>query len=261
MGTNSSRVLLTADAMYCSMLDDVSRAGRRRQSGNPSSPMQKQTLEAEPGMTYILARPRSNLVSCRDVDVRWAAANLLHFFADTEDASTLVRYNRHAERFAPGGQWKGAYGAIAMPQIRRCINILGEDPESRRAIVSMGEIGENDINRPACWSFLHFLYSENELDLLVYQRSLNLPGVMPYDCVLLSSILVYVATMLSLPIGSLRWTVGSLHATTPLPSVKLANARPGNLLLPTSLLCNSALCLRTLVEGSIDELHEVPNRA
>ena len=175
------------------------------------SPSQYPTEEATPGCTFELSSPQHNVVACKSFDVRWAYANAIHFFAATEHAEMLPRYNKHAARFLTGDKWIGAYGAIAMPQVQQCINLLLESHHTRRAVVSMGGPMLQDANRPACWSFLQFLSHRGKLDMLVYQRSLQLWTVMPYDVVVLTNLLGHVCRSVDMPLGSLRWTVGSLH--------------------------------------------------
>src|SRR5690348_13343600 len=103
------------------MVSDAMSADFRRTVTDSMSPNRDDTVEGLPFRTYRLDTVESNVVTVRDIDRRWAYANLLHFFARTEDASDLLKYNRHARRFLTGGRWTGAYGAIAMPQIGDCL--------------------------------------------------------------------------------------------------------------------------------------------
>jgi hypothetical protein len=233
-----------ATALYSFMKSSVAAWNVPRVATDPYSPMQERTYEAEPGSSFQLMHPYKNVVVCRPVDLRWAAANTLHFFGGSEQAASLSLYNRHAQRFAPDGVWDGAYGAIAVPQLRQCVDLLLRWPQTRRAVVSMGGPELQTINRPACWSFLHFLLGAGGLDLLVYQRSLHLERVMPYDCVLLTNILLYVAGRTALPLGSLRWTVGSLHSGGVEPEGELPQRH--SLVLPISLLADPRRCLDVL---------------
>lgn len=207
--------------------------------------------EAQPGLSFTLRVPWFNVVGAREIDRKWAVANALHFFAATEEAP-LEQYNKLATKFAPDGRWRGAYGAIAMSQIQQCIALLREHPDTRRAIVSMGGFCEDsDLNRPACWSFLQFLHTKSGLELLCYQRSLNLYGVMPYDCVVLTNILYYVSLATRLPVGPLRWLFGSLHT-------RAQNHSEGNrndsIMLPYALLSDPKACLEQLKNPTLEAL-------
>jgi hypothetical protein len=199
-----------ATELFLSMDSAIDRTHMRR-SDDAASPCRVETYEAQPFRTFVLTAPQFDAVACKDIDMRWAIANVLHFFAATEEADVLRKYNKHASRFLTGTRWIGAYGAIAMPQIQECVTLLMESPDTRRAVASMGGPVPQDANRPACWSHLHFLRSRGKLHLHVYQRSLNLYGVMPYDVTVLTNVLAYVASMVRAPIGYLYWTVGSLH--------------------------------------------------
>jgi hypothetical protein len=199
-----------ATELFRAMLSDVT-VDRQRISGDTHSPTQELTYEASPFQQYALSSPSHNLAVARPIDFRWAMANLLHFFAATENAKPLAPYNPRAGRFLTKGRWIGAYGYIAMPQVLTCCERLTRSTETRRAIVSMGGPEPSDINRPACWSFLHFLSTGGQLHLHVYQRSLSLIGVMPYDCIVLSNLLIYAARKSGFYPGHLYWTVGSLH--------------------------------------------------
>ncbi len=233
-------IVANATELFMGMQSDLSVTRTRQTGGN--SPQQAVTYEAMPCRTYELRYPAFNIVGARPIDIYWAVANVLHFFTGSEEAGSLRQYNKHAERFLTGDRWHGAYGAIALPQIERCVELLRSEASTRRAIVSMGEIGTDDINRPACWSFLQFLHTDAGLNLCVYQRSLNLYGVMPYDCLLLSNILHYVAKKASLEPGRLYWTVGSLHNVANSPVGTSTAPRLQGLLLPVAVLDKPTEC-------------------
>lgn len=260
-----------ATELYLFMWDDVDKSVTRVAVDGAQH---KETWEAPLMQCYTLINPTHNLVGCRQIDERWAWASTLHFFASTERAGPLLRYNKHAERFlaftlrcADGRvghlsdsvcqvcgdfgekhsaeyMWLGAYGAHAMPQINRCIEKLKAYPTSRRAVVNMAGLDIEDINRPHCWTALQFLQCRGELELLVFQRSLSL-SVMPYDLVNLTNILHYVAHAVGMPTGALHWAVGSLHCV-PIEAPMEHNPRHRGLLLDPIILADPARCYREL---------------
>lgn len=202
---------MSASRLFDQMVQAVNTHAYERQSTDPHSPQQQLTFEAEPTQRFVLPPCFDNVIEQRPVNTPWATANILHFFADTEDAAPLKKYNKYAERFAPNGKWVGAYGRIAMRQLRDCVLTLTRSPQSRRAFVSMGEAQPVDLNRPCCWSYLGFLIQDGVLHMSVHQRSLNLFGVMAYDCTLLTNIHAWMAYMLECSSGPLTWVVDSLH--------------------------------------------------
>lgn len=213
-----------ANKLYAEM---VSRIGlTQRAVSDPSSPRKTIVREAPPGQSFTLANINNNLVTCVPVDIALVKAMTWHFFAATERATPLSALNqRFLVKEGTEWYWRGAYGAIAMPQVAACIELLQHYPDSRRAIITMGDVFTQDINRPACWSFLQFLMYEEKLHLLVTQRSLNI-SVMPCDLVILTELLAYVCRQLDVQPGPLHWYIGNLHASgrleyTPGPEASL----------------------------------------
>lgn len=238
-----------ATELWFEMETKIKQHNAVRQSADPTSPMSEPTAEAPFGSRFVLDAPYFNIVGARTISITWAIASTLHFFAETERAEMLSRYNKHADRFVKDGIWAGAYGLIAMSQIRKCIDLLRASSATRRAIVSLGGFeSDPSINRPACISFLHFMQGQKGLDMFVYQRSLNLYGVMPYDCVLLSNILNYVSIRSAMPVGRLVWVVGSLHTIGTYEQKQGHRLR--GIYLPIDTLSDPKLCLESLLDPS-----------
>jgi len=134
-----------------------------------------------------------------------------------------------------------------MPQVDMCIARFKEHPATRRAVVSMGGHEPQDLHRPACWSFIQFLSSRHGLSMIVYQRSLNLAKIMPVDLVVLSNLHQYVATSIGQELGSLFWTIGSLHIRVEdYIEPNYVGQRHQSLMLDYSVLSNANLCYTTL---------------
>jgi thymidylate synthase len=239
-----------ATDLYMEMVLAIRKHRFARDVADPQSPRQGLTYEAQLFQRFVLRSIYNNVVRCRPVDIRWAKANTLHFFADTEEAGTLRKYNKHADRFLTVDVWKGAYGAIAMPQIAEAVKRLFVYPDTRRAVVSMGRgDAEPTVNSPACWSFLHFARQGGLLCLGVYQRSLSL-DVMPYDCFLLTNILDYVAWKVQMRPGSLVWTIGCFHASEEkLQQFTGITDHPASCLFDKMILDSPAKCREVLYNG------------
>jgi Thymidylate synthase len=205
---------MTATMMMYAMYSAILSRKSDRTSTAEHSPANQPTDEAPPFQTFVLVNVTDNVPSQRQIRERWARANVLYFFTGSEaGAEALQLYTPSVDKFVTGGRWIGAYGAAYLPSIRCCIQHLRKHPDSRRAVATAPGLSyEEDVNRPACWNCLHFLRSSSGLmDMHVYQRSLHLFRVMPYDCILLTNILLYVAGCLNVPCGRMYWTIGSLH--------------------------------------------------
>lgn len=238
-----------ATELFVAMHRDIEDNAFQRTATDASSPATTSLWEAQLGRTYELRYPEYNLVTYRPAMPAWANANVLHFFAGTDEAEMLERYNKLAPRFLVDGKWFRSYGTVFMPQIRACIGLLSRYPQTRRAIAVSDTVFHQDINCPQCMSSMQFLTDrDGALNLLVYQRSLNLHGVMPYDVILLTNILGFVAKTVHMPVGSLRWTIGSLH-TKELGLAPSAGSRQDGIILPYEVLASPDACLAKLRDG------------
>lgn len=239
---------------FIAMLTHISAHRYVRIANDPTSPKRgAEMLEAHMGHQYSIRHPEHNVVGCKSIDLKWTVQNILHFFSATENAAPLMSH-KYAARFLTEDKWLGAYGAKAVPGINRCIDKLIQSTYTTRAIVNMTDLDDTeDVNRPHCWSALHFLADANGLNLIVYQRSLNLMGVMPYDGSLLCQILLYVAEATNIQFGKLIWTVGSLHA----PKLAIENftikhgQRNTSVVLPAKLLSDPGKCYTALTDHSL----------
>ena len=202
-----------ADELFLAMLGEIRRQRRSRRVVEDSSPQKDDTVEAA-FCSFSLKNVTLNCTSIRAVNVKWALANALHFFTASEEAGSIRQYNELADRYLTDGMWIGAYGAVAVPQLRKCAELLNKDPGTRRAcatILTTDAHDRHNANVPPCPLCLHFLSDGKQLSMAVYQRSLNLFGVMPYDCVLLTNVLRWACLQTGAQYGELHWFVGSLH--------------------------------------------------
>lgn len=211
---------MNATQAYVKMQEAIRSHSFTRTVTDNTSPRQEAVYEAPMFSRFVLNEPCTNVPTI-PLDRRWAIANVLHFFADTDRAAPLLGYNeKQARRFiAMNGfgewLWEGAYGYYAMDKVRECVKLLLADRMTRRAIVSMGnDCDYRSVNLPHCWNLLQFLSDGDALHVGVSQRSLSM-RVYPYDLVVLSNVLRYVAMKTNHNIGSLTWTIGSLHADDP----------------------------------------------
>lgn len=233
---------MNALSLYNAMVTAIAEDGLKRPPGDKTSPVTSDTFEAI-GRQFMFLSEYNLVPGC---DARWAAASVLHFFTGIEQAGPLFKYNRHASKFIGKDQvWHGAYGAAALASLQLCIKALTRNKFTRRALLSMPDLRSGEsVNSPPCWNTMHFLVVEQSLlRMLVYQRSLNL-AVMPYDLALFSCVHQFVADLLTMEVGSLHWTVGSLHSVER-PQLRLG--LPGKLRLNVNLLCDPGCCWEELM--------------
>lgn len=240
-----SYMSVDATELYADMYAAIRDNNFVREATDASSPAKTRMHEAPIGQVFRLYNPQFNAVACRPV-TDWAKACVLHFFAATDDGSMLERWNKLAPRFLVNGKWFRSYGTAFMPQIRCCIELLKKYPNTRRAIDVSDSPFHQDINCPQCMTSMQFITNKyGQLDLAVHQRSLNLSGVMPYDVVLLTNILIFVAKAVGKSHGTLHWFIGSLH----MPEVTLPpfnGERKTGIVLDFDLLNDPSACLDAL---------------
>lgn len=237
---------MNANDLFASMIADVS-GGVLTQVSDPKSPQMQEVREAQ--FCSYEADIVANLVTARKVDETWARANVLHFFSDTEDGEMLPRLNRLADKYLTCGKFIGAYGAIGMQQLRSCIEKLKRDWRTRRAAVTFADRDmheKENANIPPCPLCMHFLAQDRTLSAAVYQRSLNAWSVMPYDLVLFTNILLYVAIKTGLVPGMLIWHIGSLHIPTNCGGRLTEAAEPASLIVSAADLDNARSCLEAM---------------
>jgi thymidylate synthase len=132
---------------------------------------------------------------------------------------TLERHiNNYRSRFAkPGTEiltW--AYGPKIVDQLAYVIDVLHEDPSSRRAVINIWR--ENPRwHDPPCTLSLQFLIRENMLQCVATMRSSDLWFGWPYDVFCFSSVAAYVSLLFrqcgygAYELGYLYLNAGSQH--------------------------------------------------
>lgn len=117
----------------------------------------------------------------------------------------------YGPRIQPGGAW-----SIKKPnQIRALVDLLHNDLNSRRAVLSVydGKIDlfdEKKTNTP-CTMTLQFLYRDQFLHMIVSMRSADIVRGLTYDLFAFSMIQEFVARQLEVELGWYLHRAGSLH--------------------------------------------------
>ena len=110
-------------------------------------------------------------------------------------------------------QWKGANGKV-VDQLQNAINLIRENPESRRIMVNAwnaAEIGTLDVALPPCHNFFQFYVAEGKLSLQMYQRSCDMFLGVPLNIASYSVLLHMVAKITNLIPNEFIHVLGDAH--------------------------------------------------
>jgi len=145
---------------------------------------------------------------------------------------------RKWEKFTMNKETK-QYEKSHIDQIKQAIDLIKDNPESRRIIVSAWNVADIDrMALPPCHSFFQFYVVNGRLDCQLYQRSADIALGVPYNIASYSTLLMMMAQECNLTPGIFVHTIGDAHiyknhieglnlqlSRTPhkLPQLKLAN--------------------------------------
>ena len=110
-------------------------------------------------------------------------------------------------------QWKGANGKV-VDQLQNAIDLIRENPESRRILVNAwnaAEIGSLDVALPPCHNFFQFYVAEGKLSLQMYQRSCDMFLGVPLNIASYSVLLHMVAKITGLVPHEFIHVLGDAH--------------------------------------------------
>ncbi|MDE2697524.1 MAG: thymidylate synthase [Gemmatimonadota bacterium] len=110
-------------------------------------------------------------------------------------------------------RWKGANGKV-VDQLQNAINLIRENPESRRIMVNAwnaAEIDTRDVALPPCHNFFQFYVAEGKLSLQMYQRSCDMFLGVPLNIASYSVLLHMVAKITNLIPHEFIHILGDAH--------------------------------------------------
>ena len=110
-------------------------------------------------------------------------------------------------------RWKGANGKV-VDQLQNAIDLIRENPESRRIMVNAwnaAEIGTRDVALPPCHNFFQFYVAEGKLSLQMYQRSCDMFLGVPLNIASYSVLLHSVAKITGLVPCEFIHVLGDAH--------------------------------------------------
>jgi len=146
---------------------------------------------------------------------------------------------RKWEKFTEDREHAGLYKKSHIDQIERALDMIKNNPDSRRIIVTAWNPADIDrMALPPCHSFFQFYVVGDRLDLQLYQRSADIALGVPYNIASYATLLAMVAKECGLTPGVFVHTIGDAHIYSnhveglkeqltrtphPLPTLKIAD--------------------------------------
>ncbi|MFF4534305.1 thymidylate synthase [Streptomyces sp. NPDC001407] len=189
-------------------------------NGDKASPRGMATREVL-NVSMQLIQPRARLLyapPARIINPAFAVAETVWYLSGT-DAPWIYEYNGRLRHYTDDGVLKGAYGprmrnwARKVDQLRRVVEILKEDPDSRRALIQLYDpardaAGHKDV---PCTLGFRFQLRAGRLHMTTSMRGQDVWIGMPYDLFFYTTLHELVAGWLGAELGEYHHQVGSLH--------------------------------------------------
>ena len=107
--------------------------------------------------------------------------------------------------------WKGANGKT-IDQITEAIDMIKNNPDSRRIIVSAWNVGELDqMALMPCHAFFQFYVADGKLSCQLYQRSADTFLGVPFNIASYALLTMMIAQVTGLQLGDFVHTLGDAH--------------------------------------------------
>ncbi|MBA6343028.1 thymidylate synthase [Colwellia sp. MB02u-10] len=138
----------------------------------------------------------------------------------SNDLKPLQTFIKNYDKFSDDGETlNGAYGYRAMSyfginQINAIIHLLKEDPESRRAVLTLyspNDLLNNSSKDIPCNTSVFFKIRDNMLDMTVLNRSNDLFLGIPYNVFVFNLLQKHIARNININVGIQRHFSDSLH--------------------------------------------------
>ncbi len=113
-----------------------------------------------------------------------------------------------------GYQWRSwpDYKGGSIDQITDAVDMIKNNPDSRRIIVSAWNVADLDnMNLPPCHAFFQFYVANGKLSLQLYQRSADIFLGVPFNIASYALLLQMMAQVTGLQVGEFVHTLGDAH--------------------------------------------------
>lgn len=200
---------------YESLLKKVLQDGEER---TDRTGVGTRSLFAPPPIKHNLEKDGLPITTTKKVAWQWALRELSWMLQGRTDLEGLGPARKIWEPWADeNGQLGPVYGhqfrKWGGDQLRNIANLLNEQPDTRRAVISLWNVDElEDMGLPPCPMVYHFSRrDDNRLDLHVYQRSADLFLGVPFDLVSQGAFLQLMAEHVGAIPSQLTVSYGDAH--------------------------------------------------
>lgn len=169
--------------------------------------------------SFKLTNLNNNVINVRNISKAYLCAELTWYMLARKDVAFINPFAGLWGRISDDGvNSYSAYGDIVFnrhgfDQIDKVIELLSQDPDSRRAVVNFNVPNANVIETKdeICTIALQFLIREGKLNCTGIMRSNDIWFGLPYDTVFFTEIQKYIAHRLNIEVGYYIHDVVSLH--------------------------------------------------
>lgn len=193
--------------------------------GIEASPRDQRKTKELLSHTVVIANPRDRLITCppRQPRLDYSVAGLGWNLMERSDAESICFWNPNgwnfADRYGKNEEFHGAnYGERIVWQIEKCIELLKNEPESRRAWVSVWDQHTEVDNGyfmtgkdVPCTVGFGLRILGGKLMMQSVMRSQSVVGVFPYDSFLFLTLQELIANELGVELGYYMHTCNSAH--------------------------------------------------
>lgn len=169
--------------------------------------------------SFTLTDLDNNVINIRDISKSYICGELLWYALGRKDVGFINKFAGLWGRISDDGETSySAYGDIVFNrhgfnQVDKIIQLLCDDPDSRRAVINFNVPNENVIKTKdeICTIALQFLIRDGKLHCYGIMRSNDVWYGLPYDVIFFTELTKYIARRLNIPYGTYTHTVISLH--------------------------------------------------
>lgn len=143
-----------------------------------------------------------------DTNVKYLQENGVRIWNEWADPETGDLGHIYGYQWRHWPDYEGGY----IDQIQQCVDMIKNDPGSRRIIVSAWNVADlKNMNLPPCHTFFQFYVAGDRLSLQLYQRSADTFLGVPFNIASYSLLLMMMAQVTGYKAGDFVYTTGDTH--------------------------------------------------